>query len=162
MEFSINIPRSRTTLSQSQVSSSSRDRWTSEWFCPSSASTSRSLYSEASGSRQPSFTPTSLMRGRMMMSLYSIIPVIRMQNPTCDVSILKFLAVYRSHDFSRPIRGQDTYQLEKEEVLPPDGHADRPDDEGSHTVQHHPSGGGQLLGHGDSGKVEESDRYDSS
>ena len=46
-------------------------------------------------------------------------------------------------------------ELEEEEVLPPNGHADNPDDESPHTVQHHPRGSRQLFGHRDSSKVEE-------
>ena len=46
-------------------------------------------------------------------------------------------------------------QLKEEEALPTNGHADHPDDEGPDTVQHHPGGGSQLLGHGDASKVKE-------
>ena len=51
-------------------------------------------------------------------------------------------------------------ELQEVKLLPANEHTDSPDDEGPNAVQHHPGGGRQLLGHGDPGKVEESNRSD--
>ena len=86
----------------------------------------------------------------------AIIRVLRLENTKLDQEELHarqdddVIVQHHSHQ-------QDTepYELEVEEALPSDGHADHPDDQGPHTVQDHPGGGRQLLGHGDASKVEE-------
>ena len=90
-----------------------------------------------------------------------------------EVSILSDLFLHKAHPDSNELDGgqdhdvvikhhsgdqnTETNQLEEEEVLPANSHADRPDDEGPHAVQHHPRGRRQLLRHGDTGKVEKGD-----
>lgn len=88
-----------------------------------------------------------------------------------EVSILSDLILHKSHPDSNELDGgqddnvvikhhsgdqnTETNQLEEEEVLPANSHADRPDDEGPHRVQHHPGGSRQFFGHRDTGKVKE-------